>query len=64
MSSDAELIARIREHDESAFEALSERYRESIYRHILSTLHDNSASEEVVQEVFLRVWTHAELWHG
>ena len=64
MSSDAELVARICEHDESAFEALSARYRESIYRHVLSTLHDGSATEDVVQEVFLRVWTHAEQWHG
>ncbi len=64
MSSDAELVARICEHDESAFEALSARYRESIYRHVLSALHDGSAAEDVVQEVFLRVWTHAEQWHG
>jgi RNA polymerase sigma factor (sigma-70 family) len=63
MSSDAELVARICEHDESAFEALSARYRESMYRYVLSLLHDSSATEDVVQEVFLRVWTHADQWH-
>jgi RNA polymerase sigma-70 factor (ECF subfamily) len=64
MSSDAELIARICEHDEHAFEMLSERYRAGIYRHVRATLHDGNAAEDVVQEVFLRVWTHAEQWHG
>jgi RNA polymerase sigma-70 factor (ECF subfamily) len=63
MSSDRELVARICEHDENAFETLSTRYRESIYRYVLATLHDSSATEDIVQEVFLRVWTHAEQWH-
>lgn len=63
MSSDAELVARICEHDERAFEALSARYRESMYRHVLSLLHDSSATEDVVQEVFLRVWMHADQWY-
>jgi hypothetical protein len=53
MSSDAELVARICDHDESAFEALSTRYRESIYRHVLSILHEDSVTEDVVQEVIL-----------
>jgi RNA polymerase sigma-70 factor (ECF subfamily) len=64
MSSDAELVARVCEHDTQAFEALSTRYRAMIYRHVLATLHDSSAAEDVVQEVFLRVWTHAVQWNG
>jgi RNA polymerase sigma-70 factor (ECF subfamily) len=62
--SDQELIALIREQDSDAFETLSLRYRELIYRHILHTVHDNDAAEDVVQEVFLRIWTHAEQWNG
>ncbi len=61
--SDTELMARVREHDASALDALSTRYRECIYRHVLSTIHDNSAAEDVVQEVFLRIWLHADQWH-
>jgi RNA polymerase sigma-70 factor, ECF subfamily len=64
MPSDAELVVRIREHDADAFEALSIRYREIIYRHVLSIIHDSDATEDVVQEVFLRIWTHAEQWNG
>lgn len=64
MPSDAELVARMCEHDAHAFEALSVRYRDMIYRHVLTTLHDSNATEDVVQEVFLRVWTHAAQWNG
>jgi len=64
MLSDSELVARVCEHDAGAFEALSARYRESIYRHVLATVHENSAAEDIVQEVFLRIWTHAEQWQG
>ncbi len=64
MLSDAELVVRIREHNADAFEELSARYREVIYRHVLSTIRDSDATEDVVQEVFLRIWTHAEQWNG
>ena len=64
MLADSELMARVCEHDVSAFETLSARYRESIYRHILATIHDSSATEDIVQEAFLRIWTRAEQWHG
>ncbi|MBA2396848.1 MAG: RNA polymerase sigma factor [Ktedonobacteraceae bacterium] len=64
MPSDAELVAQIRAHNADAFEALSIRYREIIYRHVFSTIHDSDATEDVVQEVFLRIWTHAEQWNG
>ncbi len=64
MLADSELMARVCEHDVSAFETLSARYRERISRHVLATIHDSSATEDIVQEVFLRIWTHAEQWHG
>jgi RNA polymerase sigma-70 factor, ECF subfamily len=64
MLADSELMARVVEHDVSAFETLSARYRERIYRHVLATIHDSSATEDIVQEVFLRIWTRAEQWHG
>lgn len=64
MVSDSELVARVREHDANAFETLSARYREGIYGHVLATIHDGSVAEDIVQEVFLRIWTHAEQWQG
>lgn len=64
MPSDAELIARICTHDANAFEALSARYRASVHRHVFATLHESSATEDIVQEVFLSVWLHATQWRG
>jgi RNA polymerase sigma-70 factor (ECF subfamily) len=64
MFSDFELVAHVCERDPGAFEQLSARYREEIYRHVLAILHDGSATEDVVQEVFLRVWMHAEQWRA
>lgn len=61
---DLELMERICRRDTDAFEVLSLRYRESMYRHILALIHDVHASEDLVQEVLLRIWTHAEQWHG
>lgn len=61
---DAELMRDICRHDAAAFETLLLRYRESIYRHILARIHDAHAAEDLVQEVFLRLWTRAEQWHG
>ncbi len=64
MPTDAEIMARICARDASAFEILSARYREGIYRHVFAVLHDGSATEDVVQEVLLRAWLHADQWHG
>ncbi len=64
MLADSDLMARICEHNIGAFETLSARYRESIYRHVLATIHDSSAAEDIVQEVFLRIWTRAEQWNA
>lgn len=64
MLDDSELMARVRKYNVNAFETLSTRYRESIYHHVLVMIHDSSASEDIVQEVFLRIWTRAEQWHG
>lgn len=64
MRSDKELLALIRERDGEAFEALLARYGQAIRRHLLRTVRDEGAAEDLLQEVFLRVWTRAEQWHG
>jgi len=63
-SSDQELIRRICEHDADAFEALFARYQACVLQHLLRTLRDRTAAEDLTQEVFLRVWTRAEQWNG
>ena len=64
MQSDRELIEQIRERDAPAFEVLFERYRHSLLKHILHIVRDERAAEDLVQEVFLRVWTSAGQWDG
>jgi len=61
--SDQVLIGRILERDAHAFETLFERYGEMIRRHLACFVRDDAAAQDLVQEVFLRVWTRAEQWN-
>jgi RNA polymerase sigma-70 factor (ECF subfamily) len=60
--SDQDLVERVLEHDGRAFEALFERYGKMIRRHLARIVRDDAAAQDLVQEVFLRVWTRAEQW--
>jgi RNA polymerase sigma-70 factor (ECF subfamily) len=62
--SDHELMARVRERDEGAFEVLCERHAEPLRRHLLRMLRDAGAAEDLLQETLLRAWTHAAQWDG
>lgn len=64
LESDQELISRIQERDATAFETLFARYSEAIRRHAARMVRDENAAEDIVQEVFLRVWTCAEQWNN
>ncbi|HMM13928.1 MAG TPA: RNA polymerase sigma factor [Parvibaculum sp.] len=61
-ASDDELVSRVASGDEAACRILIDRHFArtlSLARRMLGNQHD---AEEVAQEVFLRVWTHAERW--
>ena len=62
--SDQTLICKIVKRDAVAFETLFARHSTSVRQHILSIVQVESAAEDLVQEVFLRVWTRAEQWNG
>ena len=66
MSSDPDhiLVERVRERDARAFETLFERYGGMIRRHLARITRDDAAAQDLVQEVFLRVWTRAQQWDG
>ena len=64
MHSDQDLIEQIQAHDADAFETLFARYGAMIRRHLLRTVRDEYAADDLVQEVFLRVWTCAQQWDG
>ncbi len=62
--SDQTLIRKIVKRDAAAFETLFARHSASVRQHIFSIVRAESAAEDLVQEVFLRVWTRAEQWNG
>ena len=62
--SDQTLIYRVVKRDAAAFETLFARHIASVRQHILNIVRVESAAEDLVQEVFLRVWRRAEQWNG
>jgi RNA polymerase sigma-70 factor, ECF subfamily len=60
---DITLIERIVARDEHAVADLYDRHNRLLYGLILRILRDRGESEEVLQEVFLAVWTRAESYN-
>src|SRR5262249_44068147 len=46
------------------FELLFTSYSAMVRHHLQRMVRDIAAAEDLVQEVFLRVWQHAEQWQG
>lgn len=57
---DKELMRRIARKDTEALEEVYDRYERAVYAFAYRIVHDTMAAEEVVQELFMRVWNHAE----
>ena len=60
--SDDELVAAVASGDEAACRALMDRHLTRILALARRMLGNQADAEEVAQEVFLRVWTHADRW--
>lgn len=58
--SDANLIEQMRERRPEALEVLYDRYAQIAYSLFLRTTRDAATAEDLVQELFLRVWNRAE----
>ena len=54
-----DLILRLQKKDEKAFERLYELYSESIFGVINSVVRDEGAAEEILQDVFIKVWDNS-----
>jgi RNA polymerase sigma factor (sigma-70 family) len=54
--SDAELMARVEEGDEVAFNRLLARHRPAVYQFLRSLFADPGRAEDGAQETFLRLW--------
>ncbi|WP_046213709.1 RNA polymerase sigma factor [Paenibacillus wulumuqiensis] len=60
ITDDRELMRRIAEKDTDALEHVYDRYERAVYSFAYRIVHDTMTAEEVVQELFLRVWNNAE----
>jgi RNA polymerase sigma-70 factor (ECF subfamily) len=59
---DGELVARVANGDRTAARALMARHLPKILNLGRRMLGDQTEAEDVAQEVFVRVWTHAARW--
>ncbi len=57
---DNDLFLLLKNGDEKAFELLFKKHYASLCRYAFSYLKDKTDSEEVVQEVFIRIWDNRE----
>ncbi|MES2829173.1 MAG: RNA polymerase sigma-70 factor [Bacteroidota bacterium] len=55
-----ELLAKIAMNDQRAFKVIYEQYRKLVYSSALKLLRDESQAEEIVQEVFMKLWIMGE----
>jgi RNA polymerase sigma-70 factor (ECF subfamily) len=60
--SDEALMARVARGDERAFQVLSRRHMPAMLGLVRRFLGNAADAEDVAQEAFLRVWTHAPRW--
>src|ERR1700750_2457371 len=59
---DADWVARIRESDHAAFEALVRWYSDRLCAFVYNSTRDVEATKELVQDLFLWIWRHRHEW--
>ena len=64
LSEDGRLISQIRQGNILALEALYERYKGQVYRTALAITRDREAAEDILQDCFLKVYTHIDKLDG
>lgn len=58
--SDQELLYQISLHDEQAFNSLFDRYWDKLYRVARARLDDETEAQDIVQEIFIKLWQRRE----
>jgi RNA polymerase sigma-70 factor (ECF subfamily) len=53
---DAELVVRLQNHEVSAFDSLYWKYHGAVYRNIFKFVKDDVVTEDILQDVFARLW--------
>ncbi len=62
--SDEEVVARVRRGETALFEILMRRYNQRLYRAARAILRDDGEAEDVVQEAYVRAFTHLGQFAG
>lgn len=62
--SDAEVMLRVAQGDDAAFDYLVEKFRRPIVSFMYRTTHNQATAEELAQEVFLRVYRSRESYEA
>ncbi len=62
--SDAEIMLRVREGDDSGFDFLIQKYRKPIINFMFRMVHNQAVAEELAQEVFLRVYRSRQTYRA
>lgn len=57
---EAELLQKVAEGNEQAFRIIYDQYKKRIYHYAMGILHSEIYAEEVMQEVFLKIWLMGE----
>jgi RNA polymerase sigma-70 factor, ECF subfamily len=61
---DAEIMLRVRDGDDSCFDYLIEKYRKPIVHFMFRMVHNQAVAEELAQEVFLRVYRSRQTYRA
>lgn len=56
------LMLQIASRSSDALEKLYDRYEKPLYSFVYRIVKDSMAAEEIVQELFLKLWNHAEAY--
>lgn len=64
MKTDEEFIERIKKGNISAFEYIVKKYKKKVYTIIFNIIRDTQDAEDLVQEVFLRVYSSIKRFKG
>jgi len=62
--SDADLMRLVTHGDQGALEVLYERYSRAVYSFALRIVGDAQVAEEILQEVFIRIWQQGESYRS
>ena len=61
---DVKLLAQLAEGEEAAFNALFNRYKDRLYHYLLRITKSPEMTEEIVMDVFLKLWIGKDLLHN